>query len=171
MKLALPTRPVRRTSKPAATIRRRMAALLAVVTLAVAGALALQLPAQALEARLLIGTGLSSCPAGYVCLWKSDNYLGQGYAFYNDEGNYSVLPAPFNGINNTSFSFYNHGNFSDIRFFRDGDPLGHSFLLCKGESIAFLPLNVDVDPPVGTANEPGNGWRDQVSGHDFGVFC
>ena len=125
-------------------------------------------PAQAVTTRLTIGVGKASCPAGYVCLWTLSNYQGTGYAFYNDELNYATLPSPFNAIQDNSYSFYSHGNTSDIRFFRNSNLTNDAFLLCRGESIDYLPPNADVDPP---ASEPGEGWRDAISSHDFGAFC
>jgi hypothetical protein len=126
-------------------------------------------PAAAANARLTIGPGLASCPAGYVCLWTLDNFQGSGYAFFNSESNYTSLPAPFNGIQDNSWSFFNNGNNYDIRFSRHIGYGGDSWILCKKAAVAVLPYNSEVNPP--TWSEPGNGWRDNVSSHKFGAFC
>jgi hypothetical protein len=118
---------------------------------------------------MTIGAGLSSCPAGYVCLWILSDFQGTGYAFFNTENNYATLPAPFNGINDFSWSFYSHGNTHDIRFYREAHS-GDSFVLCRGEAISFIPPNFEVWPPTGSG-EPGRGWRDQISSHRFGRYC
>jgi hypothetical protein len=148
--------------------RRRVA--LAVV-LAVAGAVGIgvaAVPALAADARRTIGNGIASCPEGYVCLWTLTNYTGQGYAFFNSETDYGTLPAPFNGIQDYSWSFYNNGKFSDILFFRDHLYQGDWFVLCKQTGIPYLPPNGEL-PTAG--NEPGRGWRDQISSHHFGAWC
>lgn len=125
--------------------------------------------AQAVETRLQIGTGYQSCPLGYVCLWTQSNYTGSGYAFYNSESNYATLPLPFRNIQDYSWSFYNNGQYNDIRFFLHVDYSGHSFILCKQRGIPELPPNTNVDPSDLTYN--GHGWRDRVSSHKFGNYC
>ncbi|MGN9913627.1 peptidase inhibitor family I36 protein [Phytohabitans sp. LJ34] len=152
---------------PRRTAHRALGVLLAIVLVAVTAVSGLR-PATALATRMIIGPGLASCPAGYVCLWTFSNFTGTGYAFFNSEYDYYSLPAPFNGIENFSWSFYSHGNTHDIRFFRDTQS-GDSFILCKGTWIAELPSNAEVTPPA--AYEPGRGWRDTISSHKFGAFC
>jgi hypothetical protein len=128
------------------------------------------LPSWAVTTRLTIGTGTASCPAGYVCLWTLNNFTGNGYAFFNSETDYSALPYPFDVIDNNSWSFYNHGNTDDIAFYRNANYGGPStFILCKGVAVAQLPVNSDVDPP--DTAEPGEGWRDSITSHHFGVWC
>jgi hypothetical protein len=148
--------------------RRRWANLIGVVFIGIVAALAVPSPAQAVTTRLTIGPGLGSCPAGYVCLWTLNNFTGTGYAFYNSETDYSTLPAPFNGIQDNSWSFYSHGNTYDIKFYRDNYWGGDSFVLCRGEAIAYLPSNSTM-PQSGA--EPGRGWRDAVTSHHFGAWC
>lgn len=152
---------------PRRTAARAVGLLLAIVLVAVTAISGLK-PATALATRMIIGQGLASCPAGYVCLWSLSNFSGTGYAFYNSEFDYFSLPAPFNGIDDYSWSFYSHGNTYDIRFFR-GSQSGDSFILCKGTWIAELPDNSQVNPPA--TYEPGLGWRDEISSHKFGAFC
>lgn len=144
--------------------RRRRRLAITAILVAVGAAIVGSHPGQAAAARLQINDGLSSCPAGYVCLWVLDNFRGGGYAFYNSENDYFDLPAPFNGIYQNSWSFYNHGNTHDIRFFRWANYSGDNFVLCRNDYIPELPHNSDVDPP---ASEPGEGWRDQITGHRF----
>ena len=154
--------------------RRRLATALVPAVAAVAATVIVATPAHAVTTRLTIGAGLSSCPAGYVCLWTLNGYTGSGYAFYNSETDYSTLPAPFNGIQDNSWSFYNHGNTSDIMFFRDANYGGDWFVLCRGDAIAQLPANSSLPTstnPSGGDTEPGRGWRDSVSGHHFGAWC
>ncbi|MFG2043787.1 peptidase inhibitor family I36 protein [Dactylosporangium sp. NPDC048998] len=125
-------------------------------------------PALAVTTRMTIGNGSGSCPLGYVCLWTLDNYTGTGYAFYNSETDYSTLPAPFNNIQDNSWSFYNNGQTSDITFYRDYGYGGDWFVVCKQTGIPSLPSNSTL--PTWT-NEPGRGWRDHVSSHRFGAYC
>jgi len=123
--------------------------------------------------RSACGPGLS-CPEVDAGIGRRHprDYTGGGYAFFNTEDSYAVLPAPFNSINNNSYSFYNHGeagSVEDVRLYRGDNRTGDTFLLCRNDSISELPPNADVDPP--DANWPGRGWRDQVSGHTWGNYC
>ena len=162
--------------RPSPVLRRRRIAV--AIVLAVACLLGLVRVAGTAEAaaatRLTIGTGWQSCPAGYVCLWTLNNYSGQGYAFFNSELDYQTLPAPFNAIQDNSWSFYNNGNTSDIRFFRANQYGQDWFVLCKQMGIPELPPNSALPTPgnpPGAENEPGRGWRDVVSSHNFGAWC
>ena len=154
--------------------RRRFLAIITTAAVSISFGLWNVLPAHAVTSRMTIGSGLASCPSGYVCLWTLSNFTGSGYAFFNSETNYAGLPAPFNGIQDNSWSFYNNGATSDIEFYRDANYSGGSFVLCKGQSIAALPPNSSINPPTlrsdGT-NEPGRPWRDQISSHHFGTWC
>jgi hypothetical protein len=153
-------------------ISRRRAGVLSVGILAgIAAVVGGPSPASAVTTRLTIGSGLSSCPAGYVCLWPSENFQGTGYAFYSDEPDYNALPSPFNAVDNHSLSFYSHGNTYDIRFYRYPGNTGDAFVLCKGDSIAALPLSADTDTTPGSWYRTGKGWRNQISGSDFGAWC
>lgn len=172
------TNPTQWTARPSlvAGAGRRRATIWLAAALAVALGTAVSVltvsPAKAAAARMTIGTGKASCPQGYVCLWTLSNYTGQGYAFFNTEDSYAVLPSPFNGINNNSYSFYNRGDagsVEDVRLYRGDNRTGDNFVLCRGDSIPELPPNSDVDPP--DTNWPGRGWRDQVSGHTWGSYC
>jgi len=147
--------------------QRRMSLVL-VLALAGAGIVYAAGPASAVTTRLQIGNGSGSCPAGYVCLWTLSNYTGQGYAFYNSETDYNTLPAPFNGIQDNSWSFYNNGNTSDIMFFRAHLYQQDWFVLCKGTGIPALPSNGELPS---ASSEPGRGWRDTISSHHFGAWC
>ena len=155
------------------TSRKRTLTTVVAALAAVVASIAIASPAQAVVTRKIIGTGLASCEAGYVCLWTLNDFSGTGYEFYNSESNYSALPSPFNVIDNNSWSFYNNGTScsgcQDVRFYR-GNGSGDSFILCMGESIGTLPPNLNVDPPVATGRG-GDGWRDDVSSHVWGGFC
>lgn len=148
--------------------RRRLLRLFVVSVLGATTGLINPSAAGAVTTRLIIGSGKSSCPAGYVCLWTLNDFTGTGYAFYNSESDYSTLPSPFNGIQDYSWSFYSHGNTYDIKFYRHAGQSGEGFVLCRGEAIASLPANSTL-PTV--SSEPGRGWRDQVSSHKFGAWC
>jgi len=141
---------------------------------AAAGIVHMAGPAAAVTTRLIIGSGWQSCPAGYVCLWTLNDYTGTGYAFYNSETDYATLPAPFNGIQDNSWSFYNNGNTSDIMFFRANLYGQDWFVLCKQTGIPELPSNSVLPTtgnPVGAETEAGRGWRDTISSHHFGAWC
>jgi hypothetical protein len=127
-------------------------------------------PARAATARLTIGAGKASFPQGYVCLWVLSDYTGTGYAFFNSETNYATLPAPFNGIQDNSWSFYNNGfagSVEDVRLFRNAGQAGEEFVLCRGDAIPYLPPNGEL--PQSGSNALG--WRDTVSSHKWGDFC
>lgn len=153
---------------------RRRLTLAVVLAVAGAGALFYGGPAFALDVRRTIGNGAASCPGGYVCLWTLENYTGQGYAFFNSETDYATLPAPFNNIQDNSWSFFNNGNTSDITFFRANLYGQDWFVLCKGTGMPWVPFNSDLPQPGnpnGAENEPGRGWRDTISSHHFGKWC
>jgi hypothetical protein len=166
-----------RGGAPVRTLRRWWRRVALAVVPAVAGGIGIAyvgVPAFAVTPMLTIGSGVGSCPAGYVCLWTLSDYTGAGYAFYNSETDYATLPAPFSSIENFSWSFYNNGTSSDIMFFRDRLYLGDWFVLCRQTGIPVLPSNSDlprVGKPPGAETEPGRGWRDQISSHHFGAWC
>lgn len=157
--------------RPARKAIRHVLATVLCVLIGTSAAVAVPSPGYAATARLTIGQGLSSCPPGYLCLWTLNNFSGTGYAFFNSEANYVTLPAPFNGIQDYSWSFYNNGyagSYEDVALFRDINYSGDRLTLCRGSSIAYLPANYTL--PQSTA-EPGRGWRDQVSSHQWGMWC
>jgi hypothetical protein len=62
------------------------------------------------------------------------NFAGGGYALLNSKTNYGTMPAPFNTIQDNSWSLYKNGTAGsapDIEFYRNTSYGGEVFVLCR----------------------------------------
>ncbi|MEU5780231.1 peptidase inhibitor family I36 protein [Micromonospora lupini] len=115
--------------------RSILGAAAAAVTLGIT--LAAAQPAQAAAAYISVSDG--SCSSGYVCLWFDDGYQGSGYGYYNDVWNMATISAPYNSMNNRSYSAKNRSNSGNaVKFYDVAGGSGTARCLKSGYSTSSM---------------------------------
>jgi hypothetical protein len=84
-------------------------------------------------ARILVGPGTGSCPAGYACFWEAANFQGRGVGFYNSEPKWNTMSAPYGFINDIASSAFNNGTSGmQISMCQHPNYGGHCISLARG---------------------------------------
>lgn len=89
-----------------------------------------------------IADGTTSCPEGYLCVWRDASYRGGGVGIYRREPDWRAWPARFASTAGAGSSFFNHGipppreRLGDVAVFTGPNFTGERVCIPNGGRIA-----------------------------------